>query len=214
MQTVPSPPDEPQAKTHTGEREERTVNVESHEDITSQRRFANVAFYDEIWDLGHLDPFAFREEIKKDLWVDVVVFFECHCFTHGYDKDLRDVIPKEEVFMEGNVRRVLNRERWLLSRALLPDLVQQLRGAPLRVLGGALGNFASFRAFMRDGTTALYGVFLGVKKDSVRKGRLIMRIQSAYPLYESELTNRMKKAGKVNLNVLLRATYEGRQIRS
>lgn len=184
--------------------------IADHADIAPSHRFGSVTFRGENWDLSHLDPFAFRSEIKPALIVDVVVLFSCHCFTHGYARDERDVIPPEEVFLEGNVRRVLNRDRWLLSRKHLPDLVQQLHSGPVRVLGGPLGNYATFRGIDLDGHSVTYAVFFDVQKDQQRRKRMILRVQSAYV---PDMTKRFNKAGKVNLSVLLRAVYDGRTIK-
>ncbi len=185
--------------------------IEDHADIAASERFAPVIFRGEPWDLSHLNPFAFRSKIKPDLTVDVVVLYSCHCFTHGFEKDERDVIPPEEIFFEGTVRRVLNRDRWQLSRAHLPNLVQQLHAGHVRVLGGALGNYATFKGIDFDGKAVTYAVFFDVKKDQKRRKRMILRVQSAYVL--DEVTKRFSKAGKVNMTVLLRAVYDGRTIK-
>lgn len=185
--------------------------IETHEDLAAKNRFEPVFFRGEQWDLSHLNPFAFREEIEPGLVVDVVVLFSCHCFTHGYEKDERDVIPQDEVFMEGTVRRVLDRERWLLSMTHMPSLVQSLKSGPVRVLGGALANYATFKGVDLDGQAIIYSVFFDVKKDQQRRKRLLLRIQSAYRL--DGTTKRFEKAGKVNLLVLLRAIYAGRTIK-
>lgn len=64
-----------------------------------------------------------------------------------------------------------------------------------------------------DGSELNYAVFFDVGKDQKRRRRLILRVQSAYCLAHG-LTKRQKEAKKVNLDVLLKAAYEGRGIRS
>ena len=188
-----------------------TALIQQHDDVASKHRFPNVIYQDETWDLSHLDPYAFRAALTPELTVDVVVFFSCHCFTHGADKDERAEIPDEEIYLEGHVRRVLNPERWRLSRELLPGLEGHLTSQQIRVLGGAMDNYAVFTVTDTEGRTVNYGVFFTVTKDKARRKRLLLRVQSAYLM--KKLTPKLQKAGKVNLDVLLRATYEGRKIR-
>lgn len=54
-------------------------------------------------------------------------------------------------------------------------------------------------------------MFFEVKRDSRRKKRILLHVQSAYLL--DTLTDRKKKAGKVRFHVLLKAAYEGRKIK-
>lgn len=186
--------------------------IDSHADVAGGYRFSGVVYRGEAWNLSHLDPFAFRSALSEALIVDVVVLFSCHCFTHGLDRDLRDDIPQDEWFMEGNVRRVLSPERYDLSRRYLPGLVEQLHSRHIRVLGGATQNYLTFEVHDRDGKAACYSVFFEVRKDAARKKRIILRVQSAYLL--DQLTQRQRNARKVNLTVLLKAVYEGRPIRA
>lgn len=185
--------------------------ISQHEDIAPSGRFRPVALRGVQWDLRHLEPFAFREELAAGLTVDVVVFFSCHCFTHDYRDDTRQSIPSEEVYLDGNDRRVLDMERWRLSQTYLPKFVQWIQSNHIRVLNNVQGNFATFQVVDRQGNTVTYAVFFTVKKDSVRRKRIILRVQSAYVL--DQMTRRQKESGKVNLKVLLRAVYEGRKIK-
>ncbi|SOE35291.1 hypothetical protein SAMN05216519_1271 [Delftia acidovorans] len=187
---------------------QETALIAQHDDVAREHRFQNVVYQGETWDLSHLEPYAFRAMLKDDLTVDVVVFFSCHCFTHAEKRDNRPSVPAEEIFMEGHVRRVLNPERWRLSRELLPGLDGLLRNQHIRVLGGPLSNYAIFTATDTEGRTVNYGVFFVVTKDKERRKRLLLRVQSAYVV--EELTPKLRKARKVNLNVLLLRTYEGK----
>lgn len=189
-----------------------TTLIAQHDDVARGHRFPNVVYNGAEWDLSYLDPYAFRAVLKPDLTVDVVVLFSCHCFTHAEKSDNRPSVPAEEIFMEGHVRRVLNPERWRLSRELLPGLEALLRNQHIRVLGGPLSNYAIFTATDTEGRTVNYGVFFAVTKDKDRRKRLLLRVQSAYVV--EELTPKLQKARKVNLDVLLLATYEGRKIRA
>lgn len=190
---------------------QETAHIAQHEDVARGHRFPNVVYRGETWDLSHLDPYAFRRELKPDLTVDVVVFFSCHCFTHAEKKDNRPSVPAEEIFMEGHVRRVLNPERWRLSRELLPGLEGHLRSQSIRVLGAPHHNYAIFTVINAKGQTVNYSVFFEVIKDKNRRKRLLLRVQSAY--VPDRLTRKQQGARKVNLDILLLRTYEGRDIK-
>ncbi|MFG0602491.1 hypothetical protein ACF8PL_19105 [Delftia sp. WSY_4] len=190
---------------------QETAHIAQHDDVARGHRFPNVVYRGETWDLSHLDPYAFRAALKPDLTVDVLVLFSCHCFTHDEQDDERPSVPREEIFMEGNVRRVLNPERWRLSRELLPGLEGHLRCQHIRVLGGVQDNYAIFTVTDSEGQTVNYSIFFEVIRDKSRRKRLLLRVQSAYVL--DKPTRRQQKARKVNLDVLLLATYEGRKIR-
>lgn len=182
-----------------------------HVELVANFRFKETVYNGVAWDFQHLKPFAFREEIEPGLEVDVVVFFSCHCFTHGHDKDIRPSVPKEEIYLDGSVRRVLNPERYELSRRFMPQLVQQLKSRQIRVLGGALNNYATFEVTEIGGATGIYAVFFDVRKDRARKKRLILRIESAYAI--DSMTRKQKDAKKVRLQILLKSVYNGKPIR-
>lgn len=173
-------------------------------------RFQPVSFYGESWNLSHLDPFAFHHDPELGFSLEVVVIFSCHCFTHGLDKDERSPIPAEELYQADNEIRVLNRERYDLSRTLLVPLINQL--AHRHIIVAAPGdNYVTFERPKANGEVEHYGVFFNVTVSKTRKRRLILRIQSAYM---RQPTARQKQAKKVRFNTLLRAAFEGRKIRA
>ena len=164
-------------------------------------------------DLSHLDAFAIRLDPGLGFEVDVVVLFSCHCFTHSIADDHRaeTEIPGAEIFDDGRERRVVNIERYRLSRQYLVGIVKNLHQRTIQVAGADAPNFMTFEFIDADQVVRTYAIFFEVEKDSRRKRRLLLRIQSAYIL--DEITQRQKKAGKVRFSVLLKAAYEGRRIR-
>lgn len=187
--------------------------IEEHKDaLPPESRFGRVVYQGAEWDLAHLQPFAFRHAINPELTVDVVVFFSCHCFTHDMKKDQRDDIPEEEIYDDGRELRVLNPERYELSRQQLPSLVEQLASRHIRVMAHGRPNFLTVEIIDRNGVQVPYTVFFEVTKDRSRRKRMILRVQSAHA--RQELTKRQAKARKVRLDVLLRAVYEGREIKA
>jgi hypothetical protein len=175
----------------------------------SHHVFSRVFFGFVEWELSHLNPFAFRAAIEDGLVVDVVVFFSCHCFTHSVDRDERDQIPLRELYSDGRERRVLNPQRYELSKRL-PGLIRTLGERRIRVEADR-DNYFLLEETREDGSVAHYAVFFEVEKDERRKKRIVLRVQSAYPVLE--LTRRQQKAGKINFHVLLRAVYQGRRVR-
>ncbi len=186
--------------------------IDQHQDIASRHRFGSVVYEGEPWDLSHLAPFVFRAALSDSLIVDVVVLFSCHCFAHGVESETRDVVPREEFFMDGTEVRILSPERYRLSKLYLPQLIHELSTRHIRVLGGSRPNYLTVEAFDEVGRSVNYAVFFEVLKDRARKKRMLLRVQSAYKL--PTLNKRMEKARKVNFGVLLKAVYEGREIRS
>ncbi|KMY85804.1 hypothetical protein BUMB_00416c [Candidatus Paraburkholderia calva] len=84
------------------------------------RSFGMLTCKNVMWNLTHLDPFAFQFEVELDFYVTVVVFFSCHCFTHGLNSDtrLRSDIPADEIYDDGRELRVLCAQGYELSRRL------------------------------------------------------------------------------------------------
>lgn len=189
-----------------------TLNpIEEHADaIEAHHRFRTLQFNGAVWDFGHLDPFSFRCQLDANLIVDVVVLFSCHCFTHGRDKDLRTEISIDELYADGKKTRVLNRQRYEMSKKFLPRMVAELFKRHIKVLGGARPNYLTIESINQDGEEVLYTLFFEVLKDQRRKKRILLRVQSAYVV--DSMTEAQKKARKVNFDVLLRAVYQGRTI--
>ena len=183
-----------------------------HDVIAPHHKFGSVQYKGTPWDLSHLEAFALRLDPDLGFKIDVIILFSCHCFSHSLDKDTRQnsTIPDDEIFENGRERRVLNEERYQLSRQYLPKLIHELPQRKIQVASNA-PNFMTFEFIDSNQTEKLYAIFFEVEKDRTRKRRVLLRVQSAYIL--ETLTHRKQKAGKVRFNVLLKATYEGRGIR-
>lgn len=188
-----------------------------HDDVVAaHHRFANVTFRGQAWDLSHLDAFALRAELPLAnvmVPVDVVVLFSCHCFTQEVKHDGRaeHEIPADELYVDSRETRVLNEERYNLSRRFLRALIVDLTNRTIQVADPTRPNFITVEVLDDEGQRLQYAVFFEVEKDRSRKKRLLLRVQSAYVL--PALTKRQRQAGKVRLTTLLAATYEGRKIK-
>lgn len=183
--------------------------VDDHHDATGpEHRFTGVAFRGAPWDLSHLDPFVVPVDLGCST-VTVVVLFSCHCFTHARANDPRDLIPLEEQYRSGIERRVLNPERYRLSREFLPRLIRELPTQLIRATDR--GNFLISEETDSEGRLVRYAVFFGAKKDERRKRRVMLRVESAYPV--EALTRRQRESKKVRFHVLVRTIHDGKQIR-
>ena len=187
------------------------IDVEPHHAaIGAHHRFPTVTFRGATWDLSHLDTFAFRADVgpyDSPLLIDVVVLFSCHCFTRGTDGFATSAAS--ESYADGREVRILCEERYLLSRRFLPQIVKELFSRKIRVASDR-PNYVTLETVDLP-HPGFYLMFFEVTKDLARKKRLLLRVQSAYRV--DALTARQRNAGKVNFDVLLRATYEGRKIK-
>jgi hypothetical protein len=86
-----------------------------------------------------------------------------------------------------------------------PSDVIQLILSPLVLLLGRVD--VTVEATDSEGKSVFYLAYFEVKKDKTRNKRLILRVQTAFPV--EELGKRRSKAGKVNFAVLLRAAHRG-----
>lgn len=191
------------------------IDLEPHrEAVEKHHRFSGVTYRGEAWDLSHLNAFAFRCDPGLGFAIDVVVLFSCHCFSHEFKHDLRppEVIPLEEVYADERERRVLSPERYELSKRFLPRLVEELHARRIQIAPDDRGaeNFFTLELFDAEGATKHYAVFIEPTRDARRKRRLLLRVQSAYVL--DKLSKRMKDAGKVSFDKLLKAAYLGERV--
>jgi hypothetical protein len=185
--------------------------IGQHSDVIERHhRFGEVTYLGTPWDLSHLDPFAMRLDPGLGYEIDVVVLFTCHCFSHSIGRDGRAEIPAHEIFDNGQERRVLDEERYQLSRQYLPGMIRDLPGRTIQIAGSYTANFMTLEV-IEAGEKKHYAVFFEAKRDSRRKRRVLLYVQSAYLL--DTLTDRKKKASKVRFHILLKAAYEGRKIK-
>jgi len=175
----------------------------------SSHRFPPIDFRGERWDFAHLDPFAIRLDVGESEPIDVIVLFSNHCFTASFLLD-GTTPPSDSIYRGDRETRVLDRERFELSKAHLPRLIKELSCRKIQVAGQSPQNYFTFEVIDQNGTRALYTVFFEVER-APGKRRVVLRVQSAYLV--KQLTARLKGGGKVRLTTLVRAAHEGRIIR-
>lgn len=175
--------------------------------------FEPVTYHGVQWDLSHLDPFALRIDPGLGTMLTVVVVFSCHCFSHSIRRDTRALadIPGHEIYDDGREQRVLDTQRYALSRRFLRAIAKSLHVRRITVADRRQPNFVTLDTVNADGTISQYAVFFEIERDRQRKRRMFLRIQSAY-LLDGGLTRRQASAGKVRFDTLLRAAYQGKKI--
>lgn len=180
----------------------------------AQHRFEPIEFRGAVWDLSHLESFAFKLDPDIGTQVDVVVMFSCHCFTHSFKRDCRleSEIPAAEVYNDGREVRVLCEERFRLSKLILRQMVAELPVSRIQIANEDSRNFLSWKVPPGADASGIYGVFFDVSRDTAHKNRMVVKIQSAYIL-DDGLTKRQKQAKNVRWTTLLKAAWMGRKIR-
>jgi hypothetical protein len=173
---------------------------------TGHQRSDVESFNDNAWDLRHLDAFAIRIDPNLGFEIYVIVLFSCHCFTHQVKHDARAPveIPEREIYEDGNERRVPSKERYELSRKLLPGLVKEFGQRHIRFGRQHPQNFFTSECVDVNSTPGVYVIFFELLRDKKKK-RVPLHIQSAYWL--EKLTKRLESARKVRFATLLKAAY-------
>jgi len=187
-----------------------TVPMNQHNDVVADHhRFASMAVGDEIWQFDHLEAFAMRVSFEispgKATEVDMVVLFSNHCFTRGLEPG--EVVAESQIVMDGTEQRVLDKERYVLSRQYLPQLIWELPTRHILVADPSRPNYVTFElpANIPGAEPMRYAVFFEVKRDKVRRKRMLLRVQSAYVL--DKPSKRLLKADKVRFQVILKRAY-------
>ncbi|HEY4351078.1 MAG TPA: hypothetical protein VGN31_07615 [Paraburkholderia sp.] len=194
---------------------QNALQVAVDEPSEQTHRFGDISFRGVPWDLSHLDSFTFKIDLGLGTDTTVLVLFSCHCFTHSlrWDKRPQGLIPAREIYDDGKEQRVLDDQRYELSRRFLRDVVMTMPSRRIVLADDRQPNFVTVESVNTDGTRSLYAIFFEVRKDKSRKHRMVLRIQSAY-LLDDGLTKRQTSARRIGFATLLRATYLGKKIRA
>ena len=187
-----------------------TVPMNQHDDVVEDHhRFASMKVNDETWHFDHLEAFAMRVSFEnspgKATDIDIVVLFSNHCFTRGLEPG--EVVAETQIVMDGTEKRVLDRERYVLSRQYLPKLIWELPTRHILVADPTRPNYVNFELPVTTpgAEPKRYAVFFEVKKDEVRRKRMLLRVQSAYILYKP--SKRLLRADKMRFQVILKRAY-------
>ncbi len=179
---------------------------EHHDAVTDDHKHAPRVFGDETWTFDHLQAFVIKIPLeptpKNMVKFDVVVLFSNHCFSREVKPG--EVVEESLIVMDGNIRRVMDKQRYELSLKHLPQLVHELATRHIRIADASRPNFVTLElqpANTGEGPLH-YAMFFEVKKDRSRKRRLLLRVQSAYILENP--SKRLLKAEKMRFHVILK----------
>ena len=186
------------------------VSIDGHQDvITDHHRFAEVTVGTAVWQFDHLKAFAMRMPLEllpgNFIDIDIVVLFSNHCFTRGLTPG--EMVDDAHIIMDGKERRVLDEERYARSCQYLPGLIVDLPNRHILVADPTRPNFVTFELpqTVAGEPPKSYAVFFEMKKDSIRKKRMLLRVQSAYIL--NNPSNRLRKASKMRFQVIMKRAY-------
>lgn len=186
-----------------------------HGDLVGVDLFNTVAYRGNTWDLEHLKPYSFLAAVDGISHpLRVVVIFACHCFTREatLEEKTRNLVPDEDWYSDNREKRILDEERYLLSRKYLPAMVKDLVKRKIYVAdeNRKNGNFVTREIETGPGTTGLYSLFFEVVNE--RKHKFKLRIQSAY--VRGKLTRRELEAKSVRLHTIFKAAFHGKKIKA
>ena len=121
--------------------------IEISED--TKHNFSPISYFGATWDLSHLDSFAFRLDPGVGSKIDVVVIFSCHCFTHSIHKAERprNQIPQAEIYNSQNEERVLDPQRYNLSRQFLRNLITKLPERRIIIANDDRRNYMTWHVY-------------------------------------------------------------------
>lgn len=183
-----------------------TTIADHHDAVTDDHQHSPRSFGGETWTFDHLKAFVMKilvEQTPKNIVeLDVVVLFSNHCFSR--EMKAGEVVDKSLIVMDGNIQRVLDQQRYKLSLKYLPQLAHDLEKRQIRIADESRPNFVTFELEPTNaGEEPLhYAMFFEVKKDRLRKRRMILRVQSAYILENP--SKRQLEAKKMRFHIILK----------
>ncbi len=173
--------------------------------------FSAITVGSDTWTFDHLEPFSFQYQITVgerdiDLFIDVV--FSCHCFSR--DLQPNEVAPEEWLYVDERETRLLDAQRYALSKSLLRSVLSDMDKR--KILFAGPENFMTIEQTLADGAQGFYQVFFVLLRKNGTKNRIEMKVQSAYFVDELHRRARPLSARKVRFKVLVTAAYEGRRL--
>jgi len=188
-------------------------NISEHQEaVELHHRFMPITVGNVEWEFSHLEAFAIKVPINinhsSTINIDVIILFANHCFTRSIEDGENP--PTELIFDNGIERRVLDTERYELSKIHLRSIIHNLPNQTIFYADTKQPNFVIYEIKEGNDPTKLkrYAVYLFAEKDRARKRRVLLRIQSAY--IPSEWTRRQEKADKISFRNLIKRAYQGK----
>lgn len=176
-------------------------------------QFEPVVVEGETWTFEHLRPFSFPYAIVTagaELTVYVDVVFSCHCFSREPKKG--ELPPPDEwAYTTDKETRILDRARYRHSRELLPDIIKDFDAR--KILFASEENYMTIEATDSEGAKGHYQVFFTVKRKAGVKGRVELKIQSAYFVDYVHRQAQPESKRPVRFKVIVTRAYERIKLR-
>ena len=104
-------------------------NISEHQEaVELHHRFMPITVGNVEWEFSHLEAFAIKVPINinhsSTINIDVIILFANHCFTRSIEDGENP--PTELIFDNGIERRVLDTERYELSKIHLRSIIHNL----------------------------------------------------------------------------------------
>lgn len=161
--------------------------------------FKSKTIKGQVYDLAHLDPFTFSQNVDG-VEVVVRVEFSSHCFTEKVGPEH----TPDLIYQVGSERRAFCVDRYELSKQL-PGLIANL--GDQRVYHTARGSFLILRDHAAPEGKVPYVVFLRAFRATNKRVDVQIIVESAY-LKPGMATT----ASPVKFSTMLRFTKEGRDL--
>jgi hypothetical protein len=182
----------------------------AHERITAA--LGKVTIEGRIYDLSHLDPFAFEFVIlEKDgrpqqLYA-IEVLFSWHCFTRGIA--VGENFPEAFAYHRGRETRLFDERRYHLSRNL-PRIIRGIGSRKCFHTGR--GNFFTVELVDEKGNRIEYTIFFKASRRAKRR-ELTLRVESAYVRGDRVPLGRSRPPRPIRFSVIAYNTATGKVIK-
>lgn len=161
----------------------------------------------QIIDLDHLEPFQLDFDVQKiDRKLSINVVFSNHCFTDHYDPAVH---ASSEIVMDHLKERVFCPTRYGLSTNL-PEMIRSLPTAPVWQTRHER-NYVHFIQ-VEDQLGTSYPMFFTLKKERRSACQLMMMVESAYPLPNTDMKALIEKSNKVAFPILCVKVFQDKPL--
>ncbi|HVA81715.1 MAG TPA: hypothetical protein VNF29_12385, partial [Candidatus Binataceae bacterium] len=165
-----------------------------------------------IYDLSHLDPFAFEfvvpEKVGRPPQIYAIdVQFSWHCFTRGIAAG--ENFPGTLAYSHGRETRLFDERRYRFSRQL-PSIIRDIGSRKCFHTGK--GNFFTVEFIDENGSAVEYAIFFKMSRRG-KRGELLLMVESAYAQDNRVPRGRPHPPRPIRFSVIAYNTATGKPIK-